>query len=211
MARCVVLIDGGYLDKVQAEDFGKTRVDIGKLGEELSGPMERLRTYYYHCMPFQGTPPTAEERTRYAAMDSFISNLRKLPRFQFRQGKLQRIAGQYKQKRVDIMMAVDLVRMSSQHQIEKAIIITGDSDLVPAIEAARDAGVVVVVFYSPNSRHDELLQACDERYEITKNLIEKTKLVFAPAPKMHAISAVVPVKQTPEAKPEAKSNKTGTV
>jgi uncharacterized LabA/DUF88 family protein len=76
-------------------------------------------------------------------------------------------------------MAVNLVRMSSNRQIEKAILVTGDSDLVPAIEAARDEGFVVVLFYSPNSRHDELLQACDERYEITRNLIEKTKLITA--------------------------------
>ena len=79
-------------------------------------------------------------------------------------------------------MAVDLVRMGSNRQIEKAVLITGDSDLVPAIEAARDEGVVVVVYYSPNSRHNELLQACDERYEITRNLIEKTRLAVSPIP-----------------------------
>jgi len=79
-------------------------------------------------------------------------------------------------------MAVDLVRMGSNRQIEKAVLITGDSDLVPAIEAARDEGVVVVVYYSPNSRHNELLQACDERYEITGNLIEKTRLAVSPIP-----------------------------
>jgi uncharacterized LabA/DUF88 family protein len=112
-------------------------------------------------------------------MDRFIFNLKKLPRFQFRQGKLQRIGAEFKQKRVDIWMAVDLVRMSSNGQIEKAVLLTGDSDLVPAVEAARDEGVVVVLFYSPKSRHDELLQACDERYEITGDLIEKAKLVTA--------------------------------
>jgi uncharacterized LabA/DUF88 family protein len=74
-------------------------------------------------------------------------------------------------------MAVDLVRMSANKQIDKAIIITGDSDLVPAVEAARDSGVVVTLYYSPNARHDELLQACDERYEITRNLIERIKLL----------------------------------
>jgi uncharacterized LabA/DUF88 family protein len=79
-------------------------------------------------------------------------------------------------------MAVDLVRMSSNRQIEKAVLVTGDSDLVPAIEAARDQGVVDALFYSPNSRHDELLQACDERYGITRDLIEKTKLVTAARP-----------------------------
>jgi uncharacterized LabA/DUF88 family protein len=179
MPKCAILIDGGYLDKVMANDFAHTKLDIGKLGDELCGSMERLRTYYYHCMPYQGTPPTDDEKRRFASMDSFISNLKKLPRFQFRQGKLQKIKGEFRQKRVDIWMAVDLVRMSSQKQIDKAIIITGDSDLVPAIEAARDCGVVVVLLYSPNSRHDELLQACDERYEITRNLVEKAKLLLA--------------------------------
>jgi len=194
MARCAVLIDGAYLDKVQVDDFGGVRVDIGKLGDTLCGNMERLRTYYYHCMPHQSTNPTADERARYAAMDSFIFNLKRLPRFQFRQGKLQRIGHEYKQKRVDIWMAVDLVRMSSEHQIEKAILLTGDSDLVPAIEAARDAGVVVVVYYSPRARHDELLQACDERYEITRNLIEKVKLVTASPATAKAVRAE-PVKK----------------
>jgi uncharacterized LabA/DUF88 family protein len=173
------MIDGGYLDKVLHNDFSGVRVDIGKLADELCGGMERLRTYYYHCLPFQSTPPTQDERERFAAMDKFIYNLKKLPRFQFRQGKLQKIGNEYKQKRVDILMAVDLVRMASNRQIEKAMIVTGDSDLVPAIEAARDEGVVVVLYYSANARHDELLQACDERYEITRNLIEKTKLVVA--------------------------------
>ena len=89
-------------------------------------------------------------------------------------------------------MVVDLVRMSSNRQIEKAVLITGDSDLVPAIEAARDEGVVVVVYYSPNSRHNELLQACDERYEITRNLLEKTRLLVATVPAVPVPSKVVP-------------------
>ncbi|MEK7996446.1 MAG: NYN domain-containing protein [Planctomycetota bacterium] len=176
MGRCAILIDGAYLEKVRENDFAGTRVDFEKLGDELAGSMERLRTYYYNCMPYTGNPPTPEERGRLASMDSFISVLKRLPRFQVRLGKLQRIGNQFKQKRVDIWMAVDLVRMSANRQIEKAILITGDSDLVPAIEAARDSGVVVSLYYSPNARHDELLQACDERYEITRSLIDKVKL-----------------------------------
>jgi uncharacterized LabA/DUF88 family protein len=176
MGRCAVLIDGAYLDKVLDNDFGKARIDIGRLGEELAGSMERLRTYYYHCMPCTSNPPTPEERVRFAAKDAFIFNLKNLPRFQFRQGKLQKIGNEYRQKRVDILMAVDLVRMSASRQIDKAILITGDSDLVPAIESARDSGVIVELYFSPHSRHDELLQACDERFEITRNLMDKVRL-----------------------------------
>lgn len=47
MGRCAVLIDGAFLDKVLENDFGRVRVDIGKLGDTLAGPSERLRTYYY--------------------------------------------------------------------------------------------------------------------------------------------------------------------
>src|SRR5580700_5405209 len=49
MAKCAILIDGGYLDKVMANDFSGARVDIGKLGDELAAPDERLRTYLYDC------------------------------------------------------------------------------------------------------------------------------------------------------------------
>ena len=176
MGKCAILIDAGYLNKVVESEFNKVRIDIGKLGDVLAGPMERLRTYYYHCMPYQSDPPTKEERERFASMDRFIYSLKKQPRFQFRQGKLQRIGNEYRQKRVDIWMAVDLVPISSNRQVDQAIIITGDSDLVPAIEVARDFGVVVTLYYSEKARHDELLQACDERHEITKTLIDKIKM-----------------------------------
>jgi hypothetical protein len=109
VGRCAVLIDGAYLDNVLEHDFGKLRVDIGRLGSELAGPMERLRTDYYHCMPHTSEPPTPEEKQRFAAMDSFIFALKKLSRLQVRLGKLQRIGSQFRQKRVDIWMAVDLV------------------------------------------------------------------------------------------------------
>jgi len=86
-------------------------------------------------------------------------------------------SGDYVQKRVDVLLSVDLVRMSWDHQIEKAILVTGDSDFVPAIQAAKDAGVLTVLYYSrahPKvSALDELLYACDERIEITQDLIDQ--------------------------------------
>jgi uncharacterized LabA/DUF88 family protein len=173
VSRCAVFIDGGYLNKVLENEFSRITIDYGRLAEEVSGGIERLRAYYYHCMPYQSTPPTDEEKKRHAAMARFVDALKRLPRFEFRQGKLARRDTGFEQKRVDIWIAVDLVRLSFSHQISTAILITGDSDLVPAIEAAKDAGVVVQLYYSRRSVHHELLQACDERYEIDQTLISK--------------------------------------
>ena len=176
MDRAVVLIDGGYLAKILDTDFKRTKIDFLKLSEELCKGSERLRTYYYNCMPYQHDPPTEEERRRFSAMDRFIYTLRKLPRFEVRLGKLGRIGGEFVQKRVDILMAVDLVRMSWGRQIGKAILITGDSDFVPAVEAAKDAGVLVQLYYSRSSIHDELLLAVDDTFEFTRELIESCKI-----------------------------------
>lgn len=69
--------------------------------------------------------------------------------------------------------------MSWDHQIQKAILVTGDSDFVPAIQAAKDAGVLAILYYSKAnpqvSALDELLYACDERIEISQKIIDACK------------------------------------
>jgi uncharacterized LabA/DUF88 family protein len=177
-----IFIDSGYLSKVLKLVF-KTKIDFEKFSDALCGAdYKRLRTYYYDCMPYQDNPPTQEQRARYAAHDSFVYNLRKLNRFEVRLGKLIYIPSinDFIQKRVDVLLSVDLVRMSWDHQISKAVIVTGDSDFVPAIQAAKDAGILTVLYYSRGhpqiSALDELLYACDERIEINQALINSCKL-----------------------------------
>lgn len=176
MHRSAFFIDGGYLAKVLRNSFGEPRIDYLKLSEKLCEDSERLRTYYYNCMPYQSDPPTPGERVRFSRMDKFLFTIRRLPRFEVRLGKLSRIGGQFVQKRVDILLAVDLVRMSWDKQIGTALLLTGDSDFVPAVQAAKDAGVLTQLYYSKDAVHDELLDACDDCFEITPDLIDEIKI-----------------------------------
>lgn len=176
MPRAAVFIDGGYFSKVLKIAFNLPALDYENFSNTICEGCERLRTYYYDCMPYQSNPPTEEERRRYAQKDSFIYRLRRLKRFEVRLGKLIYIpkANDFVQKRVDVLFSVDLVKMSATRQISKAVLVTGDSDFVPAIQASKDAGVLTVIYYSTVSgvrALDELLYACDERREITQDLI----------------------------------------
>ena len=75
-------------------------------------------------------------------------------------------------------MSVDIVRMSIGRQIERAILVTGDSDLVPAVLTAKDAGIEVYVWCGKTRNcaiHDELLQACDVCKELTRSFINSIK------------------------------------
>jgi len=175
-SRAAVFIDGAYLSKLLELDYGGTRIDYEKFSDAICRKRERLRTYYYNCMPFQGNPPTGEESVRYARMDKFISRLMRLPRFQVRFGKLGRIGNEFVQKRVDILLAVELVRLSWPKGIGTAILGTGDSDFVPAVEAAKDAGVLIQLWYSRSAIHNELLDAVDEYFPITQELIDSVTL-----------------------------------
>jgi len=136
LRKAAVFLDGGYLDWVQRE-FGGLRLDYTKLCNELVGKeVERIRTYYYHCAPYQSPRPTRDESARYASFRSFADGLQRLPRFETRLGRLARRDSGFEQKGVDVLLSVDLVRMSWSRQIDSAVLLTGDSDFVPAVQAA---------------------------------------------------------------------------
>jgi len=179
MNRAVVFIDNGYFSKILKHNFKEVSIDYLKLSDNICNncKCERLRTYFYDCMPYQSKPPTDDERERYSKMDSFVSSIKKLPRFEFRQGSLQKIWVDkkfvFKQKMIDTLLSIDLVKLSATKQIQDAILIAGDHDFVPAVEVAKESGVVVSLYYK-HPIHDELLEKCDERKEITQDLINNS-------------------------------------
>lgn len=185
MDRSAIFIDGAYLDKILVNEFSQARVDYGKLAHELTQETQLLRAYYYHCPPYQSNPPTPAERERTSAKNRFFNALSRLPRFQVRLGKLafrgKNQDGQpiFVQKRVDILLGVDMVQLAATSQINRAILLAGDSDFVPAVEAVKQLGLLVVLWHGPirsgpaNTVHRELWDACDDRFEITQSLVKK--------------------------------------
>lgn len=178
MDKCAVFIDGGYLQKVSA-GLGYPKIDFLKLSEELAGQDKRLRTYYYDCPPHTGNNPSDEDRDRKRKFDQFIYSIKRIPRFEVRLGKLKRYKVRsditFEQKMVDILLAIDLVKLSVEKSIQKAVIITNDTDFIPAIKVARDAGVIVELYRGGSDYNDALVEACDEWSNIDAALIKKIK------------------------------------
>lgn len=180
MSRTAIFIDGAYLDKVCHHEFGGARLNFGGFSARLAAGEEVLRTYYYDCPPYQSNPPTEDERRRYAAKDRFFNALKQLPRYQVRHGKLayrgtdERGNPIFVQKRIDIMIGVDMVQLAATRQINRAILVAGDSDFVPAIDEVKRHGVLTCLYHGQNS-HRELWEACDERIEINRTLVDAVR------------------------------------
>jgi len=100
--------------------------------------------------------------------------LNNLNRFVVREGRLMKIGRIFKQKGVDILLAIDVIKLVYSGKIDRIILITGDSDFVPVVESVRDSGVTVSLYRSPQDRvHRSLWQAVDERFDITDDLLQK--------------------------------------
>ena len=142
----------------------------------MAGGREILRTHYYDCPPYQSARPTDSESRRVSNHGKFVYALEQIPRFQVRQGRLEyrgkRDDGSpiFHQKRVDILLGVDLALLAAKHQITDAAILAGDSDFLPAVEAAKPEGVVVHLYHGA-SPHRDLVSRCDERTRITDDFI----------------------------------------
>jgi uncharacterized LabA/DUF88 family protein len=182
----VIMIDGGYFDKVLSFAFNSARIDLKKLSNYLVKEEVLLRTYYYHCPPYLSQPPTEEELNRHSGKERFFSALRAIPKFEVRLGKLVYRGNDgttrkpiFVQKLVDSMLSVDMVRLAATRQIGEVIIVAGDNDFVPAIEATKDLGVSITVVHGPpieerDNIHSDLWNICDQRIQMSQEMVNAT-------------------------------------
>lgn len=172
-------IDGGYVRAMLHQYYKDQPIDFLRLSDELCQGCERFRTYYYICPPYQSADPTPDERRRKADMDRFLEKLKLHPRFENRLGRLQRTsdpAHPFVQKGVDVLLSIDLTQISASRTVDRAIIVSADSDFAPAIQRAKENMMLVTLASFTEHKSRVLYSVCDERLEITRTLIEKISL-----------------------------------
>ena len=175
MARLAIHIDGGYVSNVAKSarvwvDFERLSAKVAAtIRETTEEPLDLIRTYYYDCLPYQGASPTPDEEERVKRRSRFFDGLRGLPNYAMREGrlKLQGIDQQgqpiFQQKRVDLMMGLDIARLASKGQVTHTALLSGDSDLIPAVEAAQQEAVIVWLVHDAQSAAKELRLLADNR------------------------------------------------
>ena len=177
MARLAFFIDGGYAAKLAQHHF-KVWIAYEKIGNKVRDmiaratyePLDILRTYYYDSLPYQSNPPSEDEKRMFSQKRSFFDALRRLPRFEVREGHTVRRGFDrdnkpiYQQKRVDLMIGLDIAGLAMKRQVTHMALLSGDSDLLPAIKVAQNEGVSVWLVHGPKPTYaSELWQQTDDR------------------------------------------------
>lgn len=161
-SRVIVYVDGfnlyyGLHAKSQWKKY--YWLDFVKLFEQFISSNQELIAVKY----FSALVSNVEKKDR---QKKLLSANQENPRFQLTLGKylkkkikcpncLTRFKT-YEEKETDVRLATQIVSDALQHNCDIAIIVSADSDMIPAVEIAKQAGIIVVIFFPPHHLSSDL-------------------------------------------------------
>lgn len=180
-----VLIDGGHT-RVLARNAGYTYNPdyIEKIGLASVEPDERLlRILYYDCAPYVGKAklPVSGKEYEFNGSDAWLRTLAAKNLFAVRLGVLKfrgfkpkkipisptaltddHFKPDFEQKGVDMRIGLDIANFASTRSVDRIVLVTGDTDCIPAMKHARISGLQIVLVTLPgNPVAPELLWHAD--------------------------------------------------
>jgi len=172
----MIFIDGGYLREYLKRKFGNDTFSLdgfqgfvnyliqcvkhGRIEGEL------IRAYYYDAMVDE------TEKDKRQAQKIFFSTLSHVPFCTVRLGRLVKTKEGYRQKGVDILMAIDMLTKAYENHYEIAILVAGDGDFADLIEAVKDTGKRVYGAYIPNNISEKLRECFDVPITLPENVLK---------------------------------------
>ena len=84
-------------------------------------------------------------------------------------------------ERNHLLLGLDFALMSERKQITHAVLVSGDSDLIPAVEVAQQAGIAPWLFHGPyqsgrSTYANELWLAADKRFAMDKAFMDSVAM-----------------------------------
>ncbi len=172
--RISILIDGGFL-RVNAKRAGHTYDNrfIKTFAHACKATDETIfRIMYYDCALFTGTVtlPVSNTQQKIEASDKWLNALASKDLFAVRRGVLKFRGFRpkntpvqpnstltdgdfepiYEQKGVDMRIGLDIAAYAANHAVDRIVLVSNDTDCVPAMKYGRKAGLQVVLIQLPN-------------------------------------------------------------
>jgi uncharacterized LabA/DUF88 family protein len=189
--RAAILIDGGFL-RVIAKKAGKTYDPdfIEKFAYTCKAVDENIfRILYYDCALYAGTvkQPVSGTDLTFKTSDAWLHTLSHKDLFAVRRGVLKFRGFKpkktpvapasltdadfepiFEQKGVDMRIGLDIAAYSDNHAVERIILVTGDTDCVPALKYGRRAGLQTILIEPAGARiAPELVAHTDFKRTVT--------------------------------------------
>lgn len=206
MKRAVLLIDGGYL-RVNARNGGNTyNPDFIETFAHCcpDDSEELLKVLYYDCRPYNGEvqKPISGETQVFENSGNWLRDLSSRDLFAVREGQLKfrgwipkkipvstrdlsdaDFRPDLEQKGVDMRIGIDMARLAQTRQVERVLLVSADTDMIPAMKEVRAANIQVVLCALPVMRdRDKLRDELKAHADYVRPVTWPTAPVVSPSP-----------------------------
>jgi len=175
LEQVMIFIDGGYLSKLFIDLYKHKKIDYVKVKNSLldqyndfpQNPFRAhlIRIYYYDGIADEQVDNIAYARHRkyFDAIDRDNFNLSIVLGEAVKEQD-----GRFRQKGVDILLAIDAVSMAYLDHYDSALFLLGDRDFIPLIETVKGAGKRTFGFFYTEKVPSELAWSFDFRFAFSK-------------------------------------------
>lgn len=169
--KVLVQFDGSnFYNKVKRIDrqLHLTEFDYAGLAKSLS--KDKPNQIIYYVGEIRKNPTDKKSQTLYAGQQKLFTHLRN-QKIEIKLGYLLMSSGKFHEKGVDVQIAVDMVRGAIKNKYDICYLISSDTDLLPAIQTAKDEGKKIIYVGFENFISHALSRNCSSFLIIRKRQI----------------------------------------
>ena len=175
-SKVAILIDGGHLRVLSRKagfEYNPNYIEKVAHACVIEQDEKIMRILYYDCAPYAGEIklPVSGEKKKFEKSDAWMSELAQKDLFAVRKGVLKfrgwspkkipvpnkamtdfDFQPNFEQKGVDMRIGLDVAYYALNRSVDRLILLSGDTDCVPAMKLARKEGIQIVLISFPQ-RH----------------------------------------------------------
>ncbi|MCD4756398.1 NYN domain-containing protein [bacterium] len=127
-------------------------------------------------------PPTCRLRGNTKEQDSYHEQMRYIMKLEgcsgltVKYGNLKGIPGDWREKGLDTQLSVDMIMHAVNEQYDTAILVSNDTDYVPAVQAVRSLGKKVELLFFKGNPCDELKNLCNTTIRARSKYFEPLRM-----------------------------------
>ncbi len=165
--KCIILIDGSnfYFKLKDLKLHNLLDFDFSNFALKLAGKDKIVHaTYYIGKVRTDGTKRTSVVQ---ANQQKLFAHLKK-HNFNYSLGYLLKSDGKFHEKGVDVNIAVDILVAAYENLCERIIVVSSDTDLLPAVKKAKDKKKIVEFIGFSHMPSYAMMNNCSKHRLLTK-------------------------------------------
>jgi len=175
--RVAIFIDGGnFYRRIRQDDLipKGTKFNYAKFAEFLTrGRTISSKSYYIGIVRNHDKTPKSQKMVE--SQQKLLSNIENSG-YEIKRGKIV-YDNKIREKGVDVQIAIDLVIGAGENKYDTAIIVSSDTDLIPAIKYVKSKGKTVEYVGFAKSPSLGMIKESDDRILLIKEQMETFKII----------------------------------